>query len=210
MSRYTCDVCYKSFRSLGGLGSHKQTHVSRKKTVNPSNPFFAWLRKTPKLSSQAIPATVELDHAQTRPQTVTKRRAWTQNDIKIPSALIPVNADTRSPQYREVIRKFYDEKCEIYPNLTMTAFAESNKGTITSRQFQKWCTDEKRSADQKHIKKSMKQEPVKKSHGYKEIFKGARQRFTNEQKYKLLKEFEELREEIQVCRRKNSLEENRS
>ena len=196
MPRYTCDVCYKSFRSLGGLGSHKNTHVSRKKTVSPSNPFFAWLRKTPKLSSEAIPAVVEVDHTQiTRPQPMTKRRAWTESDIKIPSELIPLNADTRSPQYREAIRKFYDEQCKTYPNLTMKAFAEANVGTITVRQFQKWCTDEKRSSDKKIIKESMKQEPVKKRHGYKEIFQGARIRFTNEQKYKLLKEFDELREE---------------
>ena len=69
----------------------------------------------------------------------------------------------------------------------MKAFAEANVGTITVGQFQKWCTDEKRSSDKKIIKESMKQEPVKKRHGYKEIFQGARIRFTNEQKYKLLK-----------------------
>lgn len=120
---------------------------------------------------------------------------FTKEDLQKTGEIVPADADRRSAEYRTKIRQHYDSLKEQFPTLTCADYARANEPRLHERTFQGWCTKEYRTEDRNKIKARIKAKPEIKDEidrrGYKDSFKGSRTRFTQADRYSLMKEWEE-------------------
>ena len=79
--------------------------------------------------------------------------------MKITEELIPVEYNTRTPQYREKFRRHFDALREKFPSLSCADYASGNKARgLNKRSFQRWCSETKRKSDESAIKNQQSNE----------------------------------------------------
>ena len=89
-------------------------------------------------------------------------RAFSQAQIHwkrfvITDSIVAEDANLKSAEYRETIRRYFDELELQFPSLTCAAYARANRPRLTERAFQRWCSATWGEEDRKKIK--LKTEP---------------------------------------------------
>ena len=178
---HRCPFCPgRTFKTASGLQSHqtqKKCHLANSRNILPSNPFLKYFNFKQK-PAPAYPVIKEPSaEVVPRPKKRRKKQRFREADLKIPDDLLPADADTKSPEYREKIRSHFDSLTAIYPTLTCADDARANKTTLgmMERNFQKWCTKSKRQKDREKIRAKIEADatPVSSSRrGYKDVNSG--------------------------------------
>ena len=191
---HICDGCGKSFKSARGMQSHRtQKKCGRKKPIDPSNPFFKFLRR------KSSPLPVKSIEMQPLSKPSKKKLTFTTEDLQITEEIIPENADQRSPEFRTTIRAHFDSLKTKFKSLTCIDYARANPKYFAAdgRTFQRWCTPQRRKQDLEAIKIKKEKENAPKSdekpyrRGYKDRAQGKRHRFANHEKYSFLMQWDE-------------------
>ena len=208
MLRFTCDVCYGSFLSLQALKIH-QSHKHKTKSLGsrltPASPLFRSLK--PQVREESFPTVANPEHevvSSTRVRVKKKKKrkrkkGWRTAELKITTDVVSLNADSRSPEYRENIRNHYDSLKKKYPNLSCKDCSKANSDRgLAERTFQRWCSPAERESDRKAIRANLPTSPNAESveidrRGHKDVTKASRHRFNNAQKFALLQEWDRKR-----------------
>ena len=85
------------------------------------------------------------------------KRKFIESDVKITDSVVAEDANRKSAEYRETIRRHFDELEFQFPSLTCAAYARANRPRLTERTFHSWCSATWREEDRKKIK--LKTEP---------------------------------------------------
>ena len=124
------------------------------------------------------------------------KRKFIESDLKITNSVVAEDANRKSAEYRETIRRHFDELELQFPSLTCAAYARANRPRLTERTFHRWCSATWREEDRKKIKLKTEPKPESASRrGYKDINKAERTRFTNAEKYGFILEWENAERE---------------
>ena len=122
-----------------------------------------------------------------------------ESDLKITDSVVAEDADRKSAEYRETIRSYFDELKLQFPFLTCADYARANRPRLTERAFQRWYSATWREEDRKKISSKLSQSRRERLEGgtKPDINKAERTRFTNEEKYGFILEWESAERENQ-------------
>ena len=96
------------------------------------------------------------------------KRKFIESDVKITDSVVAEDANRKSAEYRETIRRHFDELEFQFPSLTCAAYARANRPRLTERTFHRWCSATWREEDRKKIKLKTEPKPESASRrGYK-------------------------------------------
>ena len=160
---YKCDFCPgRTFKSQAALNSHqtqKKCNERQRRNISPSNPFLKFFKK--KSTPKSYPL-IEEPNAESILPIAKKRerfhkRKFIESDLKITDSVVAEDANLKSAEYRETIRRHFDELELQFPSLTCAVYARANRPRLTERAFQRWCSATWREDDRKKIK--LKTEP---------------------------------------------------
>ena len=154
---YKCDFCPgRTFKSQAALKSHQtQTKCNecQRRNISPSNPFLKFFKK--KSTPKSYPL-IEEPNAESILPIAKKRerfhkRKFIESDLKITDSVVAEDANLKSAEYRETIRRHFDELELQFPSLTCAAYARANRPRLTERAFQRWCSATWSSCSKRYI-----------------------------------------------------------
>ena len=202
---YKCDFCPgRTFKSQAALKSHqtqKKCNERQRRNISPSNPFLKFFKK--KSTPKSYPL-IEEPNAESILPIAKKRerfhkRKFIESDLKITDSVVAEDANLKSAEYRETIRRHFDELELQFPSLTCAAYARANRPRLTERAFHRWYSATWREEDRKKISSKLSQSRRERLEGgtKPDINKAERTRFTNEEKYGFILEWESAERENQ-------------
>ena len=160
---YKCNFCLgRTFKSQAALKSHqtqKKCHERQRRNISPPNPFLKFFKK--KSTPKSYPL-IEEPNAESILPIAKKRerfpkRKLIESDLKITDSVVAEDANRKSAEYRETIRRNFDELELQFPSLTCAAYARANRPRLTEITFHRRCSATWREEDRKKIK--LKTEP---------------------------------------------------
>ena len=158
-----CDFCPgRTFKSQAALNSHqtqKKCNERQRRNISPSNPFLKFFKKksTPKSYPHIEDPNAESILPIAKKRERFHKRKFIESDLKITDSVVAEDANRKSAEYRETIRRHSDELKFQFPSLTCAAYARANRPRLTERTFHRWCSATWREEDRKKIK--LKTEP---------------------------------------------------
>ena len=171
---YKCDFCPgRTFKSQAALKSHqtqKKCNERQRRNISPSNPFLKCFEKksTPKSYPHIEDPNAELILPIAKKRERFHKRKFIQSDLKITDSVLAEDANLKSAEYRETIRRHFDELELQFPSLTCAAYARANRPRLRERTFHRWCSTTWRGEDRKKIKLKTEPKPESASRrGYK-------------------------------------------